>query len=351
MNFFKTPRLVAIAFFCTVTMLLQGCGTHVDCNGGKVKADAIAIIQSNLMTMPWYQQIGGALSGSPELTNIKTTSRNDDTKQGVCSATYSFTYNGKPREFEVTYYLAYLADKSETEVKVGLDSIVARFIGMVNAEPPIKNGEEKIIDPKTGNVQHIIEWKDNVQDGVERIYNPNTKALIGEIHVVKGQKAGSEKRWNDDGSVLLIDLEWVDGKATGFQKQYDAAGKLSTDLTFKDGRGTGHQTVSTRSSEYEEFNLQNGQYEGVHKVYAMDGTTGKMFLRKTDNYKAGKLDGLVQVFDENGKEEMDMRETYQDGVKIGNAAPAQDNSAVQGTSPQQASTTHKGDLGDIQTGK
>jgi len=153
---------------CSSALLLQGCGNDkVDCNGSKVKGDAIGIIQSNLAPTPWYQQIGGALSGSPELVNIKTTSRNEDTKQAACSATYSFTYNGKPRAFEVTYYLAYLADKSETEVKVGLNGIVAGFVGMVNAEPPIKNGEEKIVDPKTGNVQHTIEWKNNVFAPIE----------------------------------------------------------------------------------------------------------------------------------------------------------------------------------------
>ena len=345
-------RLMTITAFCISVLLLQGCGNKVDCNSEKTKTDAIAIIQSNLAPMPWYQQIGGALSGSAELTNIKTTSRNDDIKQATCSATYSFTYNGKPREFEVTYYLAYLADKSETEVKVGLDRIVGSFVGMVNAEPPIKNGEEKIIDPKTGNLQHTIEWKNNVQDGTEKIYNPSTNKLIGEIHVANGQKVGSEKRWNTDGTVLLIDLYWVDGKATGFQKQYNASGdKLTTDLTFKDGKATGFQTVSTRSSEYEEFSFKDGQYDGAHKVYAMDGVTGKMFLRKTENYKAGKLDGPVQLFDESGNEETDMRETYQDGVKVAKTTQTQDSTAGQGVSPQQAPTTHKGDLGDVPAAK
>ncbi len=316
-NLSKIRNVISIALLGLTTLLLQGCGNKVDCNGGKVKADAVAIIQSNLTPMPWYQQIGGALSGSPELTNIKTTSRNDDTKQAVCSATYSVTYNGKPREFEVAYYLAYLADKSETEVKVDLNRIVAGFVGMINAEPPIKNGEEKIVDPKTGNVQHTIEWKDNVQDGIERIYNPATNKLIGEIHVVKGQKTGTEKHWNADGSVLLIDLNWVDGKATGVQKQYNAAGdKLLTDLTLKEGNATGFQTVGNLSSQYEEFNWKDGQYDGVHKVFSMDGTTGKMYLWKMDSYKAGKLDGIAQVFDENGRSDPTLQKTYKEGIEI-----------------------------------
>ena len=344
-------RLSIIIASCSAALLLQGCGSKVDCNGSKVKEDAIAIIQSNLAPMPWYQQIGGALSGSPELTNIKTTSRNDDIKQATCNATYSVTYNSKPREFEVTYYLAYLADKSETEVKVGLDSIFNGYVRMVNAEPPIKNGEEKILNPKTGNLQHTIEWKNNVQDGTEKIFNPTTGKLIAEIHVVNGQKAGSEKRWNDDGSVLLIDLNWADGKATGFQKRYDATGKLITDLTLKDGKATGFQTVGNLSSQYDEFNWKDGQYDGVHKAYAMDGSTGKMFLRKTETYKEGKLDGLVQLFDESGKEELDMRETYKDGVKLANTLPAQENPASQVATPPQASNAHKGDLGDITAGK
>lgn len=348
----KIRNLITITLLGLAALLLQGCGNKVDCNSSKSKEDAIAVIQSNLAPMPWYQQIGGALSGSPELTGIKTTSRNDDIKQAVCSATYSFTYNGKPREFEVTYYLAYLADKSETEVKVGLDGIVGGFTRMVNAEPPIKNGEEKIIDPKTGNLQHTIEWKNNVQDGVEKIYNPSTNKLIGEIHVVNGQKTGSEKRWNADGSVLLIDLDWVDGKPTGFQKRYDVtAGKLITDLTLTDGKATGFQTIGDLSSGYEESYWKDGQEIGVHKVFAMDGTTGKMFLRKTENYKDGKLDGLVQLFDESGKEEIDMQETYRDGIKVAKNPSAQERPAAQEAVPQQATNAHKGDLGDIPAGK
>jgi len=259
-------KYVSISVLCATTLLLQGCGNKVDCNSSKVKEDAIEIIQSHLNAIAWYNDIHAAISGEPELTSIKTLSRNDDLKQGQCSAKYTFTYNKKPREIEVGYSLAYLQDKGETEVKVVIDDVKGGIMSLVMSERPVKDGVEKIIDQKTGNLQQKIEWKDGVEDGVEEIYNPATNQLIAKIHVEKGRKAGSEKRWNADGTVLLIDLNWVDGKATGFQKVLDKSGtKILTDLIFKDGRATGFQTTGNLDDSYVVDNYKDGKLDGRHQ--------------------------------------------------------------------------------------
>lgn len=328
-------RLSAIATFCLAALILQGCGNKVDCNASKVKSDAIDIIQSHLNTAAWYTQIGMALTGEPELSGIKTVSRNDETKQAECSATYSFTYNGKPRTIDVSYYLAYLEDQKSTEVKVAVDPLKAGFIGMIQAEPPIRNGVEKVMDPKTGNLDHTITWENGVQNGVQKFYNPANGKLIAQVDVANNQKSGSEKRWNADGSALLIDLNWVDGKATGFEKQFDSTGgKLLTDLTWKDGKATGLQTTGYLSTAYDEYHLKDGVYDGIHNNYiSRNYAPYGVYLYKVENYKAGKLDGRLQEFGEDGK--VVYEKHYKEGVEIPDNPLVQPASAIngQGASP------------------
>src|SRR5476649_1212566 len=256
-------KYVSISVLCATTLLLQGCGNKVDCNSSKVKEDAIEIIQSHLNAIAWYNDIHAAISGEPELTSIKTLSRNDDLKQGQCSAKYTFTYNKKPREIEVGYSLAYLQDKGETEVKVVIDDVKGGIMSLVMSERPVKDGVEKIIDQKTGNLQQKIEWKDGVEDGVEEIYNPATNQLIAKIHVEKGRKAGSEKRWNADGTVLLIDLNWVDGKATGFQTTGNLDDSYVVD-NYKDGKLDGRHQEIESGKVVKETNFRNGVEEPIN---------------------------------------------------------------------------------------
>lgn len=312
-------RLFALSL---TAFLLQGCGNKVDCNSSKVKSDALDIIQSNLGRALWYQQIGAALSGSPELSNIRTISRDDELKQAQCRATYTYTYNGKPREADVTYTLAYLQDKGEVDVRVVIGDVYGAIAGLVSHESPIKNGLEKILDPATGNLQHTIEWKNGVQDGEEKLFNPATGKVIAQANFTKGQKTGSQKVWSSDGSTQLIDLTWEDGKATGYEKQYDASGTtLLTDLTWKDGKASGVQTTGNLQATFDEYHLKDGVYDGIHKSYvAGDGANNyKPFLAKTENFKDGKLNGLTQEFSETG--DVTAERYYKDGVEISTNPP------------------------------
>ncbi len=311
-------KYLLISTLCVIGLVLQGCESKVDCNGNKVKENAIEIIQSHLNNAIWYREIHAAISGMPELTSIKTLSRNDELKQGQCSAKYTFMYNGKPREIDVPYDLAYLQDKDETEVKVAVGDVQSGVMAIVMTEPPIKNGVEKIMDPKTGNLQTKVEWKNGLEDGLVEIYNPAINKLIAQVNMVNGKKNGSEKRWSDDGSTLLIDLNWVDGKATGFEKHFDSTGqKLIVDLVWKDGKATGFQTVGSpgeSSTGYDEYQIKDGQFDGPHKKYLPRAFSPYgMFLSKADNYKEGKLDGPAQEFNEAGK--VVAESSYKNGIE------------------------------------
>jgi hypothetical protein len=125
-----------------IALLLDGCGSKVDCNNSKVKKDAIEIIQSHLNNAVWYKEIRsyGAIS-DPELINIQTLARDDELKKCQCSGKYSFTYNTKPREIEVAYGVSYLQDKGEAETSVDVSSVIGGLIGLVATEPPRRSPE------------------------------------------------------------------------------------------------------------------------------------------------------------------------------------------------------------------
>ena len=137
--------LSAITALCLSVFLLQGCGNKVDCNSSKNKADAIEVIQSNIVGTGWYREFAAAVSGSPELTNIKTLAHNDELKQSECSAIYTYTYNGKPREIpDVVYDLAYLQeDKGDVEVKASVDRVSNGMLAIEGANDRSKTARKK----------------------------------------------------------------------------------------------------------------------------------------------------------------------------------------------------------------
>jgi antitoxin component YwqK of YwqJK toxin-antitoxin module len=321
LNTLNLQKHLSISALCATALLLQGCGSKVDCNGNKVKENALEIIQSHLKEEFWYKPIYAALSGTPELTSVKTLSRNEELKQGQCSAKYTFTYNGKLREIDVTYDLAYLQDKGKTEVKVAVTEVNNGFMDLLSKERPIKNGIEEIFDSTTKNLQYKITWKNGIQDGVTETYNPINNKLIAQVSLVNGQKDGVEKAWSNDGAVLLVDFKWTGGKATGFQKFFDVTGKKKlTDLAWKDGKATGFQTVAELNNGdlqngYDEYDIKNGLYEGIHKRYSPKSELPHdLYLRIVENYKEGKLDGPFREFGEDGKVVEDR--VYKDGIEI-----------------------------------
>ncbi|MFS2139923.1 toxin-antitoxin system YwqK family antitoxin [Duganella sp. Dugasp56] len=305
------PILVLFA----ATLSLQACSNKMDCNGDKVKENALSIIQSHLSNAVWYNEMNAALSGKPNLSNIKTLTSNSELNQTQCSAKYSFTYNEKSRDIDFTYNLSYLQDKKESEVKVALNDLMSGMMAIATTEPPIKNGTQRIIDPKTRNLQHQLEWKNGIQDGIERVYNPETNKLIAEIHVKNGKKDGTEKRWSQDGSVILIDLNWENGLATGREKQLDSTGqKVFVDLNWNEGKATGLQTNGNLSTGYTESNLKDGKLDGQRKTYSL-GSDGKtLYVSKIENFKDGKLHGSVQDIGDNGSVLEERK--YQDGIEV-----------------------------------
>ncbi|CAJ5232778.1 lipoprotein [Burkholderia pseudomallei] len=266
---------VSTVLMSLVAVGLTACGGKVDCNSSDVKKDALEIIQSNLNNAVWYNEMKLAITGEPKLENIKTVDTENDGKQAQCRGTYSTTYNEKPRSIDVSYNLAYLEDKKETEVRVIVGDVQAGLMGLVLSERPIKNGEEKIYDTYNQNLVAVRHWNKGLEDGEQEFYDRNTKSLIHQYTVISGKKEGSEKGWGPDRK-LTTDLTWKDGKATGFTS-IDESGNIGHTIT----------------------QLKDGLKEGPRKTYST--SHNGEYLAKVENFKNDQLDGLTQQYDEQGK--------------------------------------------------
>lgn len=303
---------------CSLLLLaLAGCSIQVDCNASNAKDSVLKIVESHLGNASWFQDIRLASTGSPELRNVKVTSSNDQTKQASCAADYAFDYNGKPRELEVAYSLTYLHDKKDVEVKVAIQGLRGNLVALAGREPPIRNGTQKVLDPKTGALLHKFEWKNGAQDGLQESYDPASGKVVGQLQMAGGKKDGAEKRWAADGSTLLVDLVWKDGKPTGFEKHFDAQGMLITDLTWKDGLATGFLVegkTGPSSTGYTASTYKDGKLDGVQKVYLANRTDGKLYLLYAKTYKDGSLDGVTQEFTPNG--DVISTKTFRDGKEV-----------------------------------
>jgi len=302
---------------------LTACGSKVDCNSSAVKKDALDIIQSHLDRDPVFNQMKPAMTGEATIESIKTVDTENDGKQSQCVGSYTLTYNEKPRSIDVSYNLAYLEDKKDTEVRVGIEDIKLWLFKLKLTEPPIKNGEEKVYDG-AGRVNEILRWKNNQQDGIQEFYNPENNALAGKLNMVAGkkegsekqwtpdgqkliadinwvnnQKEGSEKRWAPDGEQLVVDLNWVHGKKNGTEKRVrENDRKLMTDVVWKDDKATGFIS-SDGPGPYTTTQFKDGLKDGPQKSY--DTYMGKEYLEKIENFKDDKLDGLTQQFNSDGK--------------------------------------------------
>lgn len=260
---------------------LSACGAKVDCNDANAKKEALEIIQSHLDNAVWYREMKVALTGEVKLENIKTVEKSEDGKQARCSASYSYTYNDKPRDTDVAYNLAYLEDKKTPEVRVGVNELKAGLMGLIMGERPIKNGEEKIYDPRNGNLVAVYHWNKNVQEGLQESYDGPTKTLKHQYAAVAGKKEGAEKAWLSDGT-LITDLTWKGGKATG---------------TMMTERGS-DQLAFVKTNGYVITQLKDGLKQGERKTFGVGQNAD--YLTKVETFKDDQLDGPMVRLDANG---------------------------------------------------
>lgn len=303
-------KMSIFAGFIFSAAFLQACGNKVDCNNSEVKDDVVTIIQEQLGKALWYREMSMGIAEEVSLINIKTISHNEQLKQSQCNGTYVYTYNGKQREANVDYELAYLEDSGKVETKANVTEVVSALMSTAMRELPVKNGVENLRD-SAGKLERKLLWKNGKLDGEQVFYYPENGNIRGTQMVVNGVKSGPEKGWGKDGKNLLIDLNWVDGKASGFQKGVDDDGKLITDLVFKDGKSTGVQTV-TQSYFYDQYTFKDGLLHGSHRRFSnMSGSKHQIELE--ENYVNGKLDGVVRIYS-NGN--VDREKFYKDGEEV-----------------------------------
>jgi hypothetical protein len=282
-----SSRHISAVLLCLAGLILQGCSPKLDCNNDKVKADVLTIMQDNFDASTWYKRAELGLSGKPEIQNVTTTSKNDELKTAACSAQYTFTYNKTARKIAFDYSLSFLEEKKEVQVLTDESRVEFVFLKLFIMQPPIKNGTQKIYDPKTGKLVQSIQWKDNEPDG-------------------------NEKMWLSDGTTLIADINWSNGKATGWEKHSDSTGKILTELSWKNGLQTGYQTISLDDGSPVSYTtFKNGKKHGIHRVFSTMSSSGASYVRIEDNYKDDVLDGRQKIYSDGKLKEEGL---YKDGM-------------------------------------
>jgi antitoxin component YwqK of YwqJK toxin-antitoxin module len=288
--------------FLLIPMLALGltaCSGKVDCNDSDVKDDALEIIQSHLNSAQWYKDIELALTDTPSIKDIKEVEIDKNGKHAQCRATYLMTYNGKQRPLEFNYNLSSFEDKKGTEVLVGVGDIQSALMGIVMYEPPRKNGEEKLYrqDKTLYMVRH---WKNGREEGMQESYAIDGQTVVRQYEAVAGTKVGVEKGWTPDGT-LINELTWKDGKATGH---------MYADNSF---------TFSTLGQAAGWFiQLKDGQKDGTQKKFST--SRQGVYVERIENYKDGKLEGPTQNFDSDGN--VFLHRQFHDGELVRDEATA-----------------------------
>lgn len=165
------------------------------------------------------------------------------------------------------------------------------------------DGDLKIYSANGKIVIDSANFKRGLVDGLEEIRSVTSGKLIRQINYADGKQNGKEKIWSEDGT-LLVELEWKEGKQTGFEKRFDESGThLLVDLRWKDGKAMGFNTVGySKSMGYNEYHLKDGVYDGEHRLYLpIRGQSTGVYLDKVDTYIAGKVQGKVINYGEDGK--------------------------------------------------
>lgn len=282
---------------------LTACGSSLDCNDKAKKEEALKIIQSHLNAAVWYNEMKMAIKGEPTLNKIKTIELDKERKQAECKGSYNYTYNEKDRSIDFAYYLDYLEDKKETEVKVTVQDVQAGLMSLVMFERPIKNGEEIIYNQNRSAVIAIRNWKANREHGVQQFFK-ETGSMIREYNSVNGVKDGTEKIWLD--GELFNEVNWNAGKATGSLALYDDAPFIPTQYPYtifqlKDGIKIGEAKTYDQSSKREKYlreilKFEDNELNGSSKQLSEEGHVIALF-----NYKQGKLDGHLQLLNDSGE--------------------------------------------------
>lgn len=105
-------------------LLLAGCSGELGCADGATKSGAMEVITSNLSQNRWYQEMLPALKDM-KISNIRTISVDDTSKQHECRATLSWNFRGRDHSADFDYETDYLEDKGKSEVRVDMNKVTS----------------------------------------------------------------------------------------------------------------------------------------------------------------------------------------------------------------------------------
>ena len=185
------------------------------------------------------------------------------------------------------------------------------------------NGETNYFD-RDGNLTKIEHYKDGLKDGIERIIQNN--ALIEENNYVAGKQSGLTKKYNT--KYLTDEISYQNNKRNGMHRIFAEDGGVtvipySDDMKYGVGKSFSPTTrIATRT------NYLNNQKNGIHTEWVDEGAIENVEkynrtpqdpdcqckLRRIENYKNDKKDGVCRYFGADG--ELEQVSYYMDDVEL-----------------------------------
>ena len=108
-------------------IFLSGCGNEVlECNDSDAKDEVMNIIHSQ-QQKHHFPAIPVPNIADETISNIKTKNHDEDIKENVCGADYSFTLDGNVYTTNFFYKLTFLEDKKTTEISAETRDITIQY--------------------------------------------------------------------------------------------------------------------------------------------------------------------------------------------------------------------------------
>lgn len=120
-------------FAALAALTLTGCsGATAQCNDSEVKRTVMEIILSRVDGWGGKGTRDSVVDGN--ISQVRTTSRDEELDSYMCEANFVFSIKGKPYTKPVQYDLSYLEDEKDTSVSVdGADQAALGIIGLISS--------------------------------------------------------------------------------------------------------------------------------------------------------------------------------------------------------------------------
>ena len=243
---------------------------------------------------------GGILEGLGVLEDEKPTGNwTYFHENGVVSATGSWDSKGERNGKWVWHHSNGELQEENTFVNGELNGLVTMFrkegtksYHTIFKDDKVDGDKEYFEIP--GYRYALDETNENTKEGWMIYYYPNGQKSY-EVKYKNGEKEGVLKRYFENG-VLKLEENYKADELQGESKSYNLFSILINKTNYSDGKKDGNTVVYNNNGSLKEEKVYKDGKIVSRKQYFRNGT-----LKKDLKFEGGKISGLMEVYDEDGK--------------------------------------------------